>query len=119
MHAEHDPQLSPEERRLAARVRATLEDAPLDMVASAKLAAARRRALDAARPRRRTPLWAGAAVAASLVAALAFHLRPALEPAAPAIDQDGLEWIALAEESPEFYEDLEFYEWLEDETYDG
>jgi hypothetical protein len=120
MQAEHDPQLSPEERRLAAQLRATLDDAPLDLVTNARLAAARRRALDAATPKHRAPLWAGAAVAAGLVAVLAFNLRPAVEPAAtPGFDEDGLEWIALAEEAPEFYEDLEFYEWLDDETHDG
>ena len=116
MHAEHDPDLSPEQRQLAAHLRATLDAAPLDAVTSAKLGAARRRALAAAQPRRRAPLWAGAAVAASLVVVLALNLRPTLEPAAtPGIDETSLDWIALAEEeSPEFYEDLEFYEWLDD-----
>ncbi len=118
MHAEHDPDLSPEQRRLAAQLRATLDAAPLDAVTSARLGAARRRALDAMKTRRRTPLWAGAAVAVGLVAALTLTLRPALEPVAtPGVDEASLDWIALAEdEAPEFYEDLEFYEWLDDET---
>lgn len=120
MHAEHDPALTPEDRQLATQLRATLEDAPLDLVTSAKLAAARRRALDGQRARARIPLWAGAALAASMVAALTLGLQLRVGPApTPGLDSESLDWIALAEESPEFYEELEFYEWLDAETRDS
>lgn len=120
MHAENDPALEREQRRMAAKIRATLEENPVDAVTAARLSAARHRALDARRKPRRAPLWAGAALAACAVVALTLGMLPRLEPtAAPELDADSLEWIALAEEAPEFYEALEFYEWLDAETRDG
>ncbi|HEY0975132.1 MAG TPA: hypothetical protein VGE57_11615 [Solimonas sp.] len=113
MHAEHDPELSVEQRRQAATLRQQLDDSTtqLDAVSVARLAAARRRALDAARPRRAAaPWWAGVAVAASLLAALL--LRPDAPSTTPGIDAEGLEWLAMVDGNPEAYEDLELYEAL-------
>lgn len=119
MDTDNDPALSPAEQALAARLRADFDRAAADTdaVARARLAAARRRALDAAAPtKRRAPLWAGAALAAGVVAALTIQWWPASDATvAPSTDPDALEWL-VAEENPELIQDLEFYEWLDSEV---
>jgi hypothetical protein len=119
MHAEHDPGLSPGQRQLAAQLRAGLEQgSAVDAVTAARLAAARRRALAATAPPRHAPLWA-AALAAGVIGALALgvQLRPRAD-TAPAAD-DSLELLVYEEEGPEFYQDLELYEWLDHEMRTG
>ncbi len=116
MHAEHDPGLSPEQRRCAAELRSTLDQLPLDAVTQARLSAARRRALDASRPRQYLPIWTGAALAAALVAAVSLSLNPVGTDATPQpLDEDSLEWLALSTATPGMYEELELYEWLADD----
>ncbi len=120
MHAENYPALSPAEQQLAAHLRGSLDQtlADTDAVARARLAAARRRALDAANvpARRRAPLWAGAALAAGVVTALTLQWWPVGDATvAPSTDPDALEWL-VAEENPELIQDLEFYEWLDSQV---
>lgn len=113
MHAEHDPELTPEQRKLAARLRAALDSGrAVDAVTAARLAVARRRALAAAAPRSHAPLWA-AALAASVIGALALSF--VLQPGRDAAADDSLELLVYEEEGPEFYQDLELYEWLDHE----
>ena len=115
MHAEHDSELSPDQRRVAARFRSTLDHAPLDAVTQARLAAARRRALATPARRSALPLWAGAAATAVLVAAVSLSLRPVgTDAATQPLDEDSLEWLALSTATPGMYEELELYEWLAD-----
>lgn len=100
------------ESRFIAAMKAELERGTqqLDALTTARLRAARRRAIDA-RPRRLAWLVAGglatAALTATLVAFLVF--TPA---AAPPIS--GLEQFDLLSENDglELYRDLEFYRWL-------
>lgn len=100
------------------RARQTLDRAAddIDELTAARLRAARLRALDAA-PRRR-PAWlavTGSAVAAGLVAVVAGTLwfaTPAPQPM-PLADADDLEMLTLIE-NPEFFEELDFYDWLTD-----
>lgn len=117
MHAEHDPDLTSDQRRLAANVRNTLEESPLDAVTQARLSAARHRALSTVRASSRLPLWAGAALAAGLILAVSLSLQPAaVTPPGLPLDEDSLEWLALTTETPEVYEELEYYEWLNSNT---
>jgi hypothetical protein len=119
MQAEHDPGLSPGQRQLAARLRAELEQgSALDAVTAARLTAARHRALAAVAPRRHAPLWA-AALAAGVIGALALGLqfRQGADPA-PGAD-DSMDLLVYEEEGPEFYQDLELYEWLDHEMRAG
>jgi hypothetical protein len=118
MHAEHDPALSSAERQQAQQLRARFEQAAAetDAVARARLAAARRRALETADGHKaRAPLWIGAALAAGVIGALTLQWLPDSGGViAPSNDPDALEWM-VAEESPELIQDLEFYEWLDSE----
>jgi len=89
----------------------------LDMVTAARLRAARARALDVAQKPARPWVWAvPAAAMAVLVAAL---WMPAVQdpgapvPAAgPTVASEALD-VLVDEQSPEFYQELEMYEWLE------
>lgn len=93
----------------------------LDYVESARLAAGRQRALAAMLEPTRRPGWllapAGAALALALLIAV-LPSRLAVTPGLPAPAQvnanevAALEWAA-DEAGPEFYRDLEFYQWLE------
>lgn len=92
----------------------------LDYVEAARLAAARRRAISALdRPAQR-PAWllgpATAALAlALLIAVLPSRLTVPANPVAVPVNQNelaALEWAA-DEAGPDFYRDLEFYQWLE------
>lgn len=93
----------------------------LDYVESARLAAARRRALatleaPALRPWRFAPAGAALAVAL-LVALLPSQLSAPAQPAVPVNENmlAALEWSA-DEAGPDFYRDLEFYEWLSEHS---
>jgi hypothetical protein len=118
MHSEPDSGLTPEERRLAARLRSALDEgSSLDAVTSARLSAAARRALAAATPRARAPRWAGAAVAATVIAAVLLSLRPTGDAPLPAVALDeSHEWLLEEEAGPEFYRNLDFYEDLDHEV---
>ena len=100
------------------RLRGLLRDSEnLDMVTAAKLRAARARALDAARKPARPWVWAVPAGAmAVLVATLwmpAMQTATAPVPVAgPTLASEALD-VLVDEQSPEFYQDLEMYEWLE------
>jgi ferric-dicitrate binding protein FerR (iron transport regulator) len=92
--------------------------ADLDMITTAKLRAARLRALDAARvPSWRRP-WlvaAGGLATTALVAVVAGLLwlaPPATTPVnVAAVDAEDVELLD-SQESPDFYADLDFYDWL-------
>ena len=93
----------------------------LDYVESARLAGARRRAL-ATLEAPATGYWrfapAGAAlVGAALVALLPSRLSTPAQPAVPVNENmlAALEWSA-DEAGPDFYRDLEFYEWLSEHS---
>jgi len=107
----------PQDERLAAELRRALRQSEaIDPAVAAQLRAARARALHAA-PRRRPWLWAvPAAAMAVLVAALWLPGRAPPAPAAPLAGTaaDAVE-VLSDEQSPEFYQDLELYEWLEQE----
>ena len=86
----------------------------LDELTTARLRAARQRALDA-RPRRLAWLAAGGLATAALTATLVTFLLFAPAVAPPA---SGLEQLDLLSENDglELYRDLEFYRWLADHT---
>lgn len=89
----------------------------LDMVTAAKLRAARARALDATQKPARPWVWAvPAAAMAVLVAALWMPAvqNPAVPVpvAGPTVASEALD-VLVDEQSPEFYQELEMYEWLE------
>jgi len=109
--------LPPEDERLAAELRRALRQSEaLAPDVAAQLRAARARALDAT-PLRRPWRWAlPAAAMAVLVAALWLPLRPPATSSAPAASgaADAVE-VLTDEQSPDFYQDLELYEWLEQE----
>jgi hypothetical protein len=104
------------------RARQTLDRAATDIdeLTAARLRAARLRALDAAAttPRWR-PAWltvAGSAVAAGLVAIVVGTLWfavPTPHAPMPVADADDFELLTMAE-NPDFFEELDFYEWLTD-----
>ncbi len=114
-----------DDERLLAHIRRELEAGAddLDELTRARLGAARRRAVDAARPAggplgevlavaRHLPAWGLAALAALTL--LAFLLwRPAAPPPEPLTLLEDLELLGAAED-PEFYRDLDFYLWLDD-----
>lgn len=107
-------ELSPQQRELALRLRQALrESESLDYVTASKLAAARARALQPARSGWNWAAGSGAVAAMLAVAILAPWRTPA-PPAAVITDTAQLEALdALGDEmEPEFYEDLEFYQWL-------
>ena len=114
--------LSTAERDFALGLRARLRAAEtLDFTESARLAAARARAVAAVSPAGFSPAW-GWLAAPALVAAVMFswqQFRPA-PVSAPADAQVAvnasapvaLDWVS-DEAGPDFYRDLEFYEWLQ------
>lgn len=112
-------ELSDADRTFALQARQALHASEaLDFSESARLAAARHRALAALeRPeRRRAWLLAPAALAVALLIAvlparLAVNTAPVAPVAVNANDLVALEWAA-DEAGPDFYRDLEFYQWL-------
>lgn len=110
---EHDG-LSPQERELAQSLRRALrESEQLDYVTASKLAAARARALQPARGGWNWAAGSGAIAAMLAVAILAPWHTPQ-PPAAATTDTAQLEAFDVLGDDmePEFYEDLEFYQWL-------
>ncbi|MGB0955282.1 MAG: hypothetical protein ACPGZP_04690 [Panacagrimonas sp.] len=120
MSTEHQHALTPEERRTAEHLRTQMQRTEaLDAVRSAKLNAARRKAVEAARapstswrPGLMRPV--AATVAVAVIASMGFQLWN--HPPAPSVESGALEWLVLSEDDPELYENLEFYEWLNDEV---
>ncbi|PPE75163.1 hypothetical protein C3942_05670 [Solimonas fluminis] len=110
-----------QEERLEALRQALRDSERLDMVAAAKLRAARARAVDAARRPARPWLWAvPAAATAVLVAALWLPGAPPVtgpqpQAAGTAVASEALD-VLTDEQSPDFYQDLELYEWLDREA---
>ncbi len=94
------------------QVRQTLDDSAeaMDDITAARLAAARRNALDA-RPQRAHwwPVVAFSAVAASVLT-VALLLNQELD--LPGMDADALELMAQSEDL-ELIEELDFYDWLD------
>lgn len=114
-------ELSAADRAFAARARTALRATEaLDYVESARLAAARRQAVSALDAPARRSAWLLAPTAAALGAALLIAVLPSrlaspVLPATPSVNQNelaALEWAA-DEAGPDFYRDLEFYQWLE------
>jgi hypothetical protein len=107
-------ELSRDEERLALQVRRHLREGDeLDPVVRSRLAAARARALEAAAPRRRHPLFAAVgSVAAALVLAVLVLLPERGGPEVQAFD--AIE-VVTDEFGPEFYEDLDLYRWIDAE----
>lgn len=104
---------SPQQDRLAERIRQQLErDAgQLDELTVARLRAARKRALEPARrPRQRWLALLVTATVAAVVAAVLYWQPPVALPGAI----DDLDIVATGDDM-ELYEDLDFYDWL-DET---
>ncbi len=104
-----------DEKRFLESVRRELDQSveALDAATLSRLNQARQRALDAGLGRQVwwRPLAAGLALASVAVLAVSLWLaRPAVEPQA----LDDLELLTAAEPI-EFYEELEFYEWLDSE----
>lgn len=81
----------------------------LDANVSARLASARRRALDHVRPGQRWGSMAGWAVAASVL--LALNLWWWQMPAGNDVSADDFEMLVSGEQI-ELYEDLDFYHWV-------
>jgi hypothetical protein len=118
-------ELSPEEQDFAHKLRAGLrsQDAQLDELTTARLRAARRRAVDAS-TQRGAPRWlfaSGGVAAAATIGALLL-LQPMHQGSVPASGShaaplDALE-VLTDEVDAEFYEDLDLYRWLERE-HDG
>lgn len=119
------------EDKLVEQAKAALEKQAdeLDDNVVARLRAARLRASEVANQKNERPGWvmwiggsmaniltrpAGALVTATLVLGVVTSLWVA-NPSAPRHGIEDLELLASVE-SPEFYQDLEFYLWLEDET---
>ncbi|MEK6550777.1 MAG: hypothetical protein AABZ50_03970 [Pseudomonadota bacterium] len=99
-----------------ARVRATLESRAPDELTRARLKAARLRALDHYRPGRGwRPLWAwsaGLSAAAMVMTGVVAGWLWFASPSAPQPHSiDDLELLA-AQDNPEFYRELDFYQWL-------
>ncbi|WJW75671.1 DUF3619 family protein [Thiohalobacter sp. IOR34] len=92
-------------RRLRQQLEAGLGQ--LDVPTRARLAAARRSALEGRSRRWRAPL--GLALAASLLLALSILLLRAGGGAAPVVEDIEL---LVSGEDIEFYEELDFYDWL-------
>ena len=104
---------SPREDRLAERIRQQLdrEAGQLDELTVARLRTARLRALEQARrPRHRWLAMLGTAAVAAVVAAVLYWQSPVNLPGAI----DDLDIVATGDEM-ELFEDLDFYDWL-DET---
>jgi hypothetical protein len=118
-------ELDQPQRELAQALRSALrESEQLDYVASAKLRAARARALEAGQGRdRRWLLASGGLTAAAIFAALLMTtLRPhatrpadsALFETAEAQQADALD-VLTDDNDPDFYEELDLYRWLASE----
>lgn len=105
--------VNPQDEALARRLAAALRDSEqnLDAVTRARLAAARARAVAAAAP----PAWRGWALPAALAAGLAVYAVLPLREAAPVRPAEpALALELMADElGPEFYRDLDFYQWLQ------
>lgn len=113
MNHEHDD-------RMETLRRALRDSEQLDMVTRAKLRAARARAIDAARAPARPWLWAvPTAAMAVLVAALWMPGTPTTAPLpqvpGTTVASEALD-VLTDEQSPDFYQDLELYEWLDREA---
>ena len=106
-----------DERAFHDNVRRLLDEdlATLDETTRRRLAAARRHAASRAGRRRPTPVWALAAGVAAAALALALLL-----PRGPGGNEMPLEDldILVSGDDIEFYEELEFYEWLSTQTGD-
>lgn len=104
------------------RARALLDQGAeqLDHVTLQRLARARHAALhgETRNPRRRVAPWIGAAVAASLVAAITLNGWMGSERAPYEVAAMDLELLTAREEF-EFYQDLDFYEWLDEAKDEG
>jgi hypothetical protein len=117
------PNQTPDDE-LARRLREALRqsEAEVDPMTAIRLRAARARAMDAAKPQRSAWLWAvpaATAATAVLVATLWLPGSPTPGPAAPAATESvALEALDVLadEQGPEFYQNLELYEWLEREA---
>jgi hypothetical protein len=113
------------DRKLEAQARRLLDDAAqnLDADTVARLRAARARAWQlaeqtprtAARPRSRWWLPVGGLAVAGIVLAVAGTLWLAAPGGAPVAGLEDVELLA-SKESPEFYAELEFYNWLANRT---
>lgn len=104
------------------RARALLEQGAdqLDHHTVQRLARARQAALNG-EPRvthRRVAPWIGAAVAASLVAAVTLNMWRDDDPSSHDVAAIDLE-LMTAQEDLEFYQELEFYEWLDEASDEG
>lgn len=86
--------------------------ATLDPLVAQRLRIARRQSLDgaASRHRHRMPQWLSSTVAASVLVALAWLVIP--READLRTGMEDLELLSTAEDL-EFYENLEFYQWLD------
>ncbi|MFV1998399.1 MAG: hypothetical protein ACC641_10355 [Acidiferrobacterales bacterium] len=92
----------------------------LDDNVIARLRAARLRATDIATRKNERPAWikpVGGLVAATLVVGVATSLWMT-NPSVPKYSIEDMDILASAE-SPEFYQDLEFYLWLEERSRAG
>lgn len=114
------------DRKLETQARRLLDDTAqnLDADTVARLRAARARAWqlaeqaprpDAVRPRRRGWLPVGGLAVAGVVLAIAGTLWFAAPGGAPIAGFEDVELLA-SKESPEFYTELEFYNWLANRT---
>jgi hypothetical protein len=90
----------------------------VDAVTSARLSAARARAIAAAGSSPAYRAWAlSAAIAAALLLAVALPNRappPAAAPPADVAAGDAVE-LLTDDQDPQFYQDLELYQWLDDD----
>lgn len=130
MNANDLQELPPADRAFASRLRLRLRASEsLNYVESARLAATRAQARELVATPHRLPAWGWLATPA-LLAAVTFsilHLNPAVSPQIPApnatvlmeLSADvnassgpALIWVS-DEAGPDFYRDLEFYEWLQ------
>ena len=115
MQTEHN------ERQLAERLGEQLRDSEdqLDDLTLVRLAAARRKALSAARKQQvwHRLGWTAGGFATAAVAVLAIVLWNGGEPPAPELFGD--DWEMLAEGDLQLIEELEFYDWLPEEETAG
>lgn len=106
----------------AARLLRESED-KIDELTAAKLRAARRRALDAKPRTWHSWGWMNGAIAAGIVATLAavLWLNNPIDRPLPVANDTPVTDVELltARDNPDFYADLEFYNWIADEDYAG
>lgn len=112
----------PDEQELLEITRRLLEKSAreCDALTVARLRAARLRALEAPRQPRFMSWWslggvASAGIAAALAGLLWFSTPPEL-PGPRHQETAGVDMELLANEGPEFYTDLDFYDWLASEA---